>query len=502
MASVLHLKGISKRYPGVRALHKVSLELFGGEVHCLVGENGAGKSTLIKVLAGAIRKDEGEIIIDDSAVEINSPADSQSLGIGIIHQDFRLVPELSVAENIFLGREPLSGKGRFIDFPRMKQDARALIRDIGEEIDPNRAVRSLSVAQQQIVEIAKALSQHARILAFDEPSASLTGRELKNLFRLIKRLTSGGVGIIYISHRLDEIFEIGEKVTVLRDGEVVHSSSVRDVDRKALVSIMVGRPLEDEFPNVCAEIGEELLRVEKLNAGKLTGISFTLRSGEILGFAGLVGAGRSELARVIFGADQKDSGTIYLRGSETEIRSPREAIDHGVGFLTEDRNRFGIIGQMNVTQNISLSSLAQLMRGPFIDSAAEMQTARSFIGQLRIKTKGPNENVENLSGGNRQKIVLARWLSTKSRVLMFDEPTAGIDVGAKYEIYSLMNELASEGAGIIMISSDLPELLGMCHRIVVMRDGRVAGEVMRNEATQEKIMALAMLEKAEADSAP
>lgn len=500
MAPLLHLRGISKGYPGVRALDNVSLGLLGGEVHCLVGENGAGKSTLIKILAGAIRKDEGEILIDGLAADINSPATSQSQGIGIIHQDFKLVPELSVAENIFLGREPVSGFGRFIDFAGMERDARAIIRDLGEEIDPKRAARSLSVAQQQIVEIAKALSQHARILAFDEPSASLTGRELRNLFRLIKRLTSAGVGVIYISHRLDEIFEIGERVTVLRDGKVVHVSQVRDVDRRTLVSIMVGRPLEEKFPATAAVIGEELLRVEKINTGRIADINFSLRSGEILGLAGLVGAGRSELARVIFGADRKDSGAVYLRGKEADIHTPREAIDHGVGFLTEDRNRFGIIGQMNVMENISLSSLVQVMRGPFIDGAAEARTAESFIDQLRIKTLNAKESVENLSGGNRQKVILARWLSTKSRVLMFDEPTAGIDVGAKFEIYSLISGLAKTGAGIMMISSDLPELLGMCHRIIVMRDGRIAGELSRGDATQEKIMALAMLETTEANS--
>lgn len=486
------------QYPGVRALDDVTFELRTGEVHCLVGENGAGKSTLIKILSGAIHKDRGEILLDGKQVDIDSPTDALRQGIGIIYQDFKLVPELSVAENIFLGKEPTREKTPFIDYGSMHRRARAQLLQLGEEIDTTLSVSSLSVAQQQIVEIAKALTRRVRILAFDEPSAALTDRELHNLFGIIRRLTSEGVGVIYISHRLDEIFEIGDRVTVLRDGKVVKTCPVAEVDKKSLIRWMVGRELDDEYPHDEVTRGEEILRVENVSAGILHDVSFSLHRGEIVGFAGLVGAGRTEVARIIFGADEKEKGTIFLNGEEICPRSPREAIDLGIGLLTEDRNRLGLITQMNVTENISLSGLAAHLRGPFLDKTQEVKTARRFIEQLRIKTPDGEESVENLSGGNRQKVILARWLSIKSRVLIFDEPTAGIDVGAKYEIYLLMKKLVQEGVGVMMISSDLAEILGMCDRIIVMHDGRITGELLHDEATQEKVIALAMLETEEA----
>ncbi len=497
MSSLLRLNGISKHYPGVRALDDVTFDLNEGEVHCLVGENGAGKSTLIKILSGAISKDRGDIQIDGAIVGIDSPADALHQGIGIIYQDFKLVPELSVAENIFLGNEPANKGIPFVDFKAMHRAARAQLLQLGEDFNTGILVQNLSIAQQQVVEIAKAISRKVRILAFDEPSAALTERELLNLFAIIRRLTSEGVGIIYISHRLEEIFEIGDRVTVLRDGKVVNTCAVGEADRKGLVRWMVGRDLSEEYPSIELTRGEELLRVENIAGGILNGINFSLHRGEILGFAGLVGAGRTELARVIFGADAKEQGAVYLEGKKISPHSPGKAIALGIGLLTEDRNRLGIIAEMNVTENISLSSLDNLLWGPFLDTAKELQTVRSYIEQLQIKTPSLKTSVEELSGGNRQKVILARWLCTESKVLIFDEPTAGIDVGAKYEIYSLIGRLASAGVGIIIISSHLPELLGMCSRIIVMQRGRITGEVLRSEATQEKIMALAALESNE-----
>ncbi len=497
MPTLLRLSGISKSYPGVRALDDVGFELNAGEVHCLVGENGAGKSTLMKILSGALSPEEGKIFIDEKEAEIHSPSDALNYGIGIIYQDFKLVPELSVAENIFLGKEPLRKPSPFIDYARMDRDARVRLAQLGEELDTALPVRSLSIAQQQVVEIAKAISQKVSILALDEPSAALTEKEIINLYSMIRKLTSDGVGVIYISHRLEEIFQIGDRVTVLRDGKVVRTCAIADADRKSLIRWMVGRELDDEYPRIRLMRGEELLRVEDLNSRILNGINFSLHRGEILGFAGLVGAGRTELARVIFGADAKELGKMFLQGVEINPRSPREAIDLGIGLLTEDRNRLGLIPEMNVVENISLSSLAALMRGAFIDALKESTQTELLIERLHIKTPRGHEPVENLSGGNRQKVILARWLMTKSKVLIFDEPTAGIDVGAKHEIYTLIGKLASEGVGIVMISSDLVELLGVCSRIIVMHDGCITGELQHDEATQEKIMALAMLTPAE-----
>jgi ribose transport system ATP-binding protein len=493
MPALLCLKNISKNYPGVCALDDVEFELNAGEVHCLVGENGAGKSTLMKILSGALSKDTGEITIDGKKGEIYSPSDAMKYGIGIIYQDFKLVPELSVAENIFLGNEPLRARLPFIDRPAMHRDARSRLAQLGEELDTNAPVRTLSIAQQQIVAIAKAISRKVTILALDEPSAALTERELINLFTIIRRLTAEGVGVIYISHRLEEIFQIGDRVTVLRDGKVVNTCPIADADKKKLIRWMVGRELEDEYPRTALTRGEEMFRAENICAGILKDINFSVYRGEILGFAGLVGAGRTELARVIFGADSKELGKMLLHGKEIAPHSPREAIDLGVGLLTEDRNRLGLIPEMNLIENVSLSSLSDLLRGPFIDTSKETQRVESFIEQLRIRTPDGHEKVENLSGGNRQKVILARWLLTKSKMLIFDEPTAGIDVGAKYEIYSLIGKLAGEGIGIIMISSDLPELLGVCSRIIVMHDGCITGELQQGEATQEKIMGLATL---------
>ena len=491
MTLLLQMQNIRKQYPGVLALSDVNFDLRSGEVHCLLGENGAGKSTLMKVLSGAIKKDGGVILIDGKEVDFHSPADSQKAGIGMIYQDFKLVPELTVAENILLGNEPTKGKSPFVDYKKMNEIARASLAQLGEDISPTAIISSLSVAKRQIVEIAKAISKKVRILAMDEPSAALTENELKNLFAVIRRLKAEGVGIIYISHRLEEIFEIGDRLTVLRDGKFIHSCNVAGSDRRSLVRWMVGRELEQEYPKIDLKRGEEILRIENLNAGILKDIDLTIYRGEILGFSGLVGAGRSELARIIFGADPKESGSIYLDGKEINLHSPRQAFVLGIGLLTEDRNKYGLIMQMNVRENISLSNLNSVVKGLFINRSKENSIANKFTKDLRIKTPSIEQEVENLSGGNRQKVVLARWLFTKSKLLIFDEPTVGIDVGVKYEIYNLINQLAKDGMGVIVISSDLPELLGISDRVAVMCEGKLSGVLSRSEATQEKIMTLA-----------
>jgi ribose transport system ATP-binding protein len=500
MPLLLEMRGVTKRYPGVLALDSVDFDLRAGEVHCLVGENGAGKSTLMKILSGAEPKDSGETKVDERPVSISSPADAQALGISIIYQDFKLVPELSVAENILLGHEPLRGKTPFVDRKRMRELSREVLTELGEPINVNLPVSSLSVARRQIVEIARVISRKAHIVAMDEPSAPLTENELKRLFNVIRVLKGEGVGVIYISHRLEEIFEIGDRVTVLRDGKVTNTCSIKEADTRILIRWMVGRELESEFPKVDLVRGEEVLRVENLSRGSsVQDVTFTLHKGEILGLAGLVGAGRSELANLIFGVDRKDAGKMFLSGEEISPHSPRQAIDLGIGLLTEDRNRYGLVMQMNVKENISLSNLSALMRGLFIDQKKEREVASQFVDRLSIRTPSITQQVEFLSGGTRQKVVLARWLFTKCKLLIFDEPTVGIDVGVKYEIYNIINQLASDGIGVIVISSQLPELLGICSRIGVMCEGRLVGILSQREATQERVMTLAtggMLEEA------
>ncbi len=485
------MSGIVKRYPGVLALDNVSFSLEAGEVHCLVGENGAGKSTLMKILSGAVRPDRGTIAIDGTGADILSPRDAQQLGIALIYQDFKLVPGMSVAENIFLGREPTGGPLSLIDRHELMLGARKSLAVLGEEIDPTATIESLSVAQRQIVEIARALARNARILALDEPTAPLTEREVTTLFAVIRRLRAEGVGIIYISHRLEEVFALGDRVTVLRDGKGIVSAQVSATDRRQLIRWMVGRELENEYPRSERRAGAEILRVEGLRGKRLGPVSFSLARGEILGLAGLVGAGRSRLARIIFGAEQPTGGAIFLDGEKFHPRSPHEAIAAGIALLTEDRNTYGLVSQMSVRENITLASIASLVKGPFIDASREELLARQFVRDLRIRPENTGVTVESLSGGNRQKVVLARWLASNARVLIFDEPTSGIDVGVKFEIYTIINRLAREGLGILVISSDLPELLGICHRIAVMCEGTLTGIVERETTTQETIMTLA-----------
>ncbi|HVO72643.1 MAG TPA: sugar ABC transporter ATP-binding protein [Ignavibacteriaceae bacterium] len=484
------MSNITKQYPGVLALDNVSFDLNPGEVHCLVGENGAGKSTLMKILSGAVKKDSGRIFINDKEAEINNPSDSQGLGIGLIYQDFKLVPELSAADNIFLGNE-LSKKLSLLDKNKMNELAAATIDQLGEKIDPSLPVHKLSIAQKQFVEIAKALRRNVKILAMDEPTAPLTNKEIEILFATIKKLKETGTGIIYISHRLEEIFKIGDRVTVLRDGKSAGTFKLNEVDTRELIRLMVGRELSEEFPHHSTFKGEEILKMENLSGGILKNINLEIYKGEVLGLAGLVGSGRSELVRVIFGADKKESGKIFLNGEELNINSPGDAIESGIGLLTEDRNLYGLFMELNIRKNITISNLNNLLTGIFIDEKKEIENSLQFFQNLKIKAPSTETKVETLSGGNRQKVVLARWLFSNSRVLIFDEPTAGIDIGVKYEIYNLINKLVEDGIGVTVISSDLPELMGVSDRIAVMCNGRITGILNKQEFNQEKILTLA-----------
>ncbi len=490
--ALLEMCDIVKSYPGVQALRGVSLDVRAGEVHALVGENGAGKSTLMKILAGAERKDGGTIRMDGREVDLRDPLEASRLGITMIYQEFNLVPQLSVAENIFLGREPVRGLLRLVDWRRLHRDARDVLARLGLELDVKRRVAELSIAQQQMVEIAKALSRDSRLIVMDEPSATLTDRELEVLFRLIAALKQGGVAIVYISHRLEEIDRIGDRVTVLRDGDKIGTARVGEISRSEIIRMMVGRPLSQEFPPRQAAPGDVALEVSGLRReGSLRDVSFHVRHGEVLGIAGLVGAGRTEVARAVFGADPVDGGEVRLHGRLLSIRSPGDAIAVGIGLVTEDRKGQGLVLGRPVRENVSLASLKLLSRLFFVKRREEARCAETFVRDLKIRTPSIEAAVSNLSGGNQQKVVLSRWLLTQSKVLFFDEPTRGIDVGAKLEIYQIINDLASRGVAIVMISSELPEILGMSDRILVMRKGAVAGVLDRAEATPERIMRLA-----------
>ncbi len=486
------MRGVSKTFPGVKALQNVGLTLGRGEVLALLGENGAGKSTLMKVLGGAHRPDQGGIVIAGKPVEIHSPHDSQDAGIAIIYQEFNLVPGLTAADNIFLGQEKTTAG--FIRRGEERRKAAELFKRLEIDINPDELCRNLTVAQQQIVEIAKALSQDARILVMDEPSAVLTTREVERLYAVIRELKGQGISIVYISHRLDEIFEVCDRVSVLRDGQNVGEKPVADVTRKSLIEMMVGRELKDEFPARDSQIGKPRLEVEGLNRGKaVQDVSFAVREGEILGLTGLVGAGRTETVRLIFGADKRESGNVFLDGKPLRIKSPSDAIKARIGLLTEDRKLQGLVLPHSVRDNFALPNLDWLTRLGFVKRKEERDSFGGYVDSLKIKIPHQEQAAKNLSGGNQQKVVLAKWLARNCEVLIFDEPTRGIDVGAKYEIYCLMNELAAKGKSIIMISSELPEILGMSDRILVMHEGRVTGEIddVKN-ATQEQIMDLAV----------
>jgi ribose transport system ATP-binding protein len=491
---LLKLEGISKSFPGVRALHDVHLEVRKGEVHALLGENGAGKSTLMKILSGAYTRDAGEIYWDGRPIVIHHPREAQDLGIGIIYQEFNLVPQLSIAENVWISREPFRNRAlQLIDWKEMRRRTQDLLDELHLPLDPKRLVAGLGVAQQQMVEIAKALSLDARLLIMDEPTSALTDTEINQLFTLIRRLKERGVSVVFISHHLDEVFQICDRGTVLRDGEYIDTVELAQVTEDDIIRLMVGRNLDQQYPKVSSLRGEEALRVEGLNRkGVLHDISFTAYAGEILGIAGLVGAGRTELMRAVFGADPIDSGQVYIFGKEVAVKSPQVAIRAGVGLLPEDRKQQGLVLMLSVLHNISMASLDQLTSSLLLRLGDERKQAGGFIDKLRIMTPSLNQPVQYLSGGNQQKVVLAKWLASHSKILIFDEPTRGIDVGAKVEVYNLMNNLVENGVAVVMVSSEMPELLGMSDRILVMHEGRIAAELSRQEATQEKVLAAAM----------
>jgi len=485
------MRGIHKRFPGVQALEDAGLEVDCGEVHVLLGENGAGKSTLMKVLCGEYLPDAGSITFAEKTIAPESPIEAERQGLVMIHQELNLIPGLTVAENIFLGHEPTRG-GR-IQNNVMREVSLELLRRIHCQVDPDSLVSGLSVAEQQLVEIARALRFDARLLVMDEPTAALADNEIEALFDVIRELCGNGVPVIYISHRMPEIFTIGDRVTVMRDGRTVGTRTVKDTDVGELIHLMVGRTIGEQITKREVAIGAEVLQVEGLaRNGSLAPASLSIHAGEILGVAGLMGSGRTGLARAIFGADPVDAGTVRVGGALIPGSDPAASIAAGLGFLSEDRKRQGLVGQLSVGDNITLTSLDEYSACGVLDLAAERKQAGALVQSLRIRVASLDQEVADLSGGNQQKVVLARWLAARCKVLLFDEPTRGIDVGAKAEIYDLIGDLVEHGVAVLLISSEMPELLGLSDRIAVMHDGAIAGVLSRAEATQERIMELAL----------
>ena len=491
---LLEMTGIHKRFHGVHALKGVNFQLRSGEVHALMGENGAGKSTLMKVFTGIHKRDEGEIVLYGEPVNFSTIKESQDAGISMIHQELNMMNHLTVAQNIYIGREPMSGG--LIDDKKMVEDAAELFARIGVKIDPSTTLGTLTVGKQQMVEIAKAVSRNAKILILDEPTAALTQAEVEELFKIMRDLQAKGIGMIYISHRMDEIKRISDRITVMRDGEYVGTVDTNAVSKDEIINMMIGRVVYED-PKTHSEVpegAEVVLEVKNLCSGKtIRDVSFTLRRGEILGFSGLMGAGRTEVARAIFGADPYDSGEIYVKGEKVNIKTPADAVKHSIGYLSEDRKRYGLMLFKSVAENTAIASMDRYISGGLINDGKLKEEAVEYNEKLRTKTPSIDQLLKNLSGGNQQKVIIARWLIQDCDILIFDEPTRGIDVGAKSEIYTLMNELAKQGKAIIMISSELVEILRMSDRVLVMCEGRKTGELDISEATQENIMQLATM---------
>ncbi len=487
----VELRGVSKSFDGTQALKEVSFSVSAGEVTALVGENGAGKSTLLRIMSGVIPADSGELLVFDQAAHFSSPREAQRAGIAIIHQELSTVPDLTVAENVFLDRLPL--RGILLDWRRLFAECRQLLKRLGVDVDPRTRVGDLALARQQMVEIAHAIAQDARVIAMDEPTASLSQDEVTHLFRLIRQLHESHVTVIFVSHRLEEVFEIAGRIVVLRDGQVVGDMERSQATPDRVVELMVGRAVERQFPKRSGTPGKAVLEVKGLSTKKqLRDISLVVRQGEIVGLAGLVGAGRSELAQAIFGAEPISRGEIVIDGQPVQLRNPGDAIRHGVGLVTEDRKKSGLILTFPLFMNHTLPSLRRFVRGWHVVPRLEIDAFKQWAGKLQIHSRSESQEARFLSGGNQQKVVLAKWLELKPRLLILDEPTRGVDVGTKAEIYRLINDLAAQGTAILMISSDLPEVLGMSDRVVVMHDGRVTGEFDRSEATNERVMQAAI----------
>jgi len=495
-SNILEMRGISKEFPGVRALDAVDFELREGEIHALLGENGAGKSTLIKILGGIYQADCGSIVLQGKPCAVRNPRHARKLGIGIVHQELNLFPVLSIGDNVTAGDQPAKGFLRFVNRKEIRRRARDIMKTFDIDLDPDTPVRQLSIAQQQVVEIVHALLLNIRVLVLDEPTSALTDKETEFLFSTMKRLRVAGISIIYISHRLEEIFRIADRVTVLRDGVLAGTSELASVDMDSLIRMMVGRSFTDLYGKSTSKPGDEILKVTGLaRKGKFEDVSFTLKRGEILGFAGLIGAGRTEVARALFGADRVDAGTIDIDGKRIHIGDPKTAMRLGIAYLTENRRLEGLFAGMDVRENVSVTHLDHFSNFGWLDRKAEARETESFREQLNIRTPDIRNQILKLSGGNQQKVMLARWLALRPRILIIDEPTRGIDVGAKSEIYSLLHGLASEGMAILLISSEMPEVIGLSDRIVVMYEGRITGMLQGAEATQENIMALASGQK-------
>ena len=486
---LIELRKVSKFFPGVIALNKADLKLYSGEVHGLMGENGAGKSTLIKLLTGAYKPDEGEMLLDGQPLKVNGPKDAMNMGLTAIYQELNVIPKLTVWENIFLGRELRNKKG-LLDIPQMKERAKELLQQLRQNIDVDEKVENLGMGHQQMVEICKALVLESRLIIMDEPTSSLSAGETEELLRTARELRDRGMAIVFISHHMDEIFRICDRLTVLRDGCVIQSMLAKDTNTENLIKLMVGRDINQQFPKIVAAKKEELLRIEDFTSedGSFKDISFSVCGGEVLGFAGLVGAGRTEVMRAIFGADARKTGKVYVKGKEADIRSPKAAISYGIAFLTEDRKGEGLVLSNTVGFNINLSTFEKSKRGLLLNNALLRNKAKNDITQLRIKTPSINTTVRGLSGGNQQKVVIAKWMETNADIFIMDEPTRGLDVGAKLEVYNIINNLVSEGKAVIMVSSELPEVMGMSDRIIVMHEGYMAGEFKRDEVEREAIM--------------